>query len=109
MARYVAVCSITEIPVGSGRVVDADGIDVALFNVDGVVHALENTCASGGPIGEGQLRGTVVTCPWDGDTYDVRTGVSPASDAIFVKRFPVRVARDGTVMVQPEPTDDEDL
>ncbi len=109
MARYVPVCTVDDVPVGTGRVVDAGGVEVALFNIDGVFHALENTCPSGGPIGEGQLRGTVVTCPWDGDTYDVRTGVSPASDAVFVERFPVRVGRDGTVMVQPEPTDDEDL
>ncbi len=109
MSRFVPVAQVAEIPPGTGRVVDADGVEVAVFNVDGVFHALENACASGGPIGEGTLRGAVVTCPWDGDTYDVRTGVSPASDAIFVKRFPIRVDRDGTIAVQPEPTDDEDL
>ena len=103
------VARTEEIPVGTGLVVDADGVEVAVFNVDGVFHALQNACASGGPIGEGTLRGAVVTCPWDGDTYDVRTGVSPASDAIFVRRFPVRVGRDGTLSVQPEPTGDEDL
>jgi len=105
----VPVAQLADIPLGTGLVVDADGVEVAVFKVGGVVHALENACASGGPIGEGTLRGVVVTCPWDGDAYDVRTGVSPVSDAIFVKRFPVRVDRDGTVLVQPEPTDDEDV
>lgn len=87
---------------------DADGVEIALFNADGVFHALENACASGGSIGEGRLRGYVVTCPLDGETYDVRTGISPISDAIFVGTFDVRVNGGGDVLVRLEPTEDED-
>ena len=78
------VCKVADIPQGTGRVVDADGVEVAIFNVDGVFHALENSCASGGSIGEGQLRGHIVTCPLDGETYDVRTGVSPILSLIHI-------------------------
>lgn len=87
---------------------DVDGVEIAIFNVDGVFHALENACASGGSIGEGELRGHLVTCPLDGEPYDVRTGISPVSDAIFVRHFDVRVSPRGEVMVRLEPTEDED-
>jgi nitrite reductase/ring-hydroxylating ferredoxin subunit len=50
----------------------------------------------------------VVTCPLDGETYDVRTGISPISDVIFVKRFDVRLDGSGNVLVRLEPTEDED-
>jgi nitrite reductase/ring-hydroxylating ferredoxin subunit len=89
-------------------VADADGVEIALFNADGVFHALENACASGGSIGEGKLRGYVVTCPLDGETYDVRNGISPISHAIFVRTFDVRVNGGGDVLVRLEPTEDED-
>jgi nitrite reductase/ring-hydroxylating ferredoxin subunit len=108
VAGFAAVCAAVDIPPGTGSVVDADGVEVAIFHVDGVFHALENSCASGGSIGEGELRGFVVTCPLDGETYDVRTGISPISDAIFVKHFDVRVDAGGNVLVRMEPTEDED-
>lgn len=97
-----------EVPPGTGKVLDLDGVEIALFNVDGVFHALENACASGGSIGEGTLRGHVVACPLEGETYDVRTGISLISDAIFVRHFDVRVSPRGEVMVRLEPTEDED-
>lgn len=108
VADFVPVCKVDDLPRGKGQVVDADGIEVALFNVDGVFHALENACASGGSIGEGTLRGYIVTCPLDGETYDVRTGVSPISDAIYVKQFDVHLDSQGSVLVRLEPTEDED-
>ncbi len=108
LADFVPVCKAADIPAGSGRVVDADGVEIAVFNTDGVYHALENACASGGSIGEGSLRGYVVTCPLDGEPYDVRTGISPISDAIFVRHFDVRVSPRGEVLVRLEPTEDED-
>jgi nitrite reductase/ring-hydroxylating ferredoxin subunit len=40
---------------------------VALFNVDGVFHALDGVCPhQGGPLGKGTLSGCIVTCPWHG-------------------------------------------
>lgn len=108
MPGFAPICAVVDILPGTGRVVDADGIEVAVFNVQGVFHALENSCASGGSIGEGQLRGHLVTCPLDGETYDVRTGISPSSDAIFVKPFDVRLDGNGNVLVRLEPTEDED-
>ncbi len=99
---------MSEVPPGTGKVLDLDGVEIALFNVEGVFHALENACASGGSIGEGQLRGHVVSCPLDGETYDVRDGISPISDAIFVRHFEVRVSQRGEVLVRLEPTENED-
>ncbi len=108
VADFVPVCRVSDIAEGTGQVLDADGIEVAVFNVGGVFHALENACASGGSIGEGVLRGHIITCPLDGETYDVRTGISPITDAIFVRHFDVRVDGSATVLVRLEPTEDED-
>ncbi|MBI2845140.1 MAG: Rieske 2Fe-2S domain-containing protein, partial [Chloroflexi bacterium] len=51
------------------------GKDIALFNVNGQFFAIDDVCAhAGGPLSEGTLEGTTVTCPWHGSQYDVRSG-----------------------------------
>ncbi len=48
---------------------------MAIFNVEGTIYAMGGTCThEGGPLGEGDLDGTVVTCPWHGAQFDVTTG-----------------------------------
>ena len=99
MADYVTVASVDDVPAGSGKVVQAGGRLLALFNVDGRFYALDNTCLHrGGPVGEGDLEGTVVTCPWHGFQYDVTTGRNIFDPEVGLESFPVRVT-DGEVQV----------
>ena len=64
-----------DLPPGRGRVVDAGARTLALFNVEGEFHAIDNDCRHRmGPLGEGDLDGALVTCPWHGWQYDVTSG-----------------------------------
>ncbi len=55
--------------------VNLGGEDVLVANVDGQFYAIANSCThQGGPLDEGELEGTVVTCPWHGGQFDVTTG-----------------------------------
>ena len=75
MGRWVKVAETTDVAPGTALEVDLDGRTIALFNVDGAIHAIDGTCTHlGGPLAEGELDGTVVTCPWHGACFDVRTG-----------------------------------
>ena len=88
----VRVASTEEVPGGEGRVVEAGGKTLALFNVDGTFYAIDNTCAHrGGPLGEGELDGAVVTCPWHAWRWDVTTGANANNPAVKVACFPVTV------------------
>jgi NAD(P)H-dependent nitrite reductase small subunit len=90
--HWVRVAAAHELPPGQGRVVRAGEREVALFNVAGTLHAIDNACAHrGGPLGEGALRGAVVACPWHDWRYDVRTGVNVLDDRFRVTSYPVRV------------------
>jgi nitrite reductase/ring-hydroxylating ferredoxin subunit len=66
---------------------------LAIYNVDGAVHAIDGTCTHrGGPLGEGELTGNVVTCPWHGARFDVTTGAvlgPPASKEVASYRVTV--------------------
>jgi len=52
-----------------------NGAPVAVFRVSGVLYALDARCTHvGGPLDQGALHGTQVTCPWHGSVFDVRDG-----------------------------------
>ena len=75
---------------------------VALFNVDGKFYALDGICPhAGGPLGEGELRGTVVTCPWHGWQFDVTTGQHCLNARLMHQTFAVRVEGDDILVEVP--------
>jgi len=75
MGKFVKVATTGAIAPGEGKLVDAAGKKIALFNVDGTFYAIDETCTHrGGPLSEGMLIGIEVTCPWHGAVFDVRTG-----------------------------------
>jgi len=95
-----ALADVSEIPAGSGRVLEVAGRQLALFNVDGRFHALDNTCPHrGGPLGDGALMGTTVTCPWHGWQFDCTTGKSTRNPDVGVACHPTSV-EGGTVYVE---------
>jgi nitrite reductase (NADH) small subunit len=93
MPNFVRVAATTDIPNGQGKTLEVNGKQIAVFHCDGAFYAIDNTCKhQGGPLGEGELDGTIVTCPWHGWTYDVTTGVSPDDPDCAVARYEVKVA-----------------
>jgi nitrite reductase/ring-hydroxylating ferredoxin subunit len=93
MSKTVKVAKAGEVAPGTGKVVEAEGQSIVLFNVGGTFFALDNTCTHmGGPLGEGTLAGETVACPWHGTEFNVRTGEvlgPPARQGVRV--FPIRV------------------
>ena len=95
MSEFVRIASKGDIPNGQGRAFDVNGKLVAVFNCNGTFYAIDNECKhQGGPLGEGELDGTVVTCPLHAWTYDVTTGESPDDPECKVDRFEVKVEGD---------------
>ena len=95
MPKLVKVASRSDIPPGQGKVVEAGGRTLAVFNCDGSFYAIDNTCQHrGGPLGEGSLSGKNVTCPWHGWEYDVTSGACSTDPSIKVQKFDVKVEGD---------------
>jgi nitrite reductase (NADH) small subunit len=98
MPGRVKIGSRSDLPPGAGKVSVACGRALALFNVAGEIHALDNACPHrGGPLGEGHLEGTRVTCPWHGWQFDVRTGSSPLKPEVSVRS--VRIETEGDDLI----------
>ncbi len=84
-----------EVPPGTIREFQLDGKNIALANVDGKIFAINNVCLHrGGPLGQGELEDSTVTCPWHGWQYDVTTGKVKVNPAVGVETYAVEVRGD---------------
>jgi len=97
MAEFKTVASASEVAPGTLKHIELDdGTQVCLANVDGTFYAIDGECTHmGGPLGEGELDGTTVTCPWHSSEFDVTTGevLGPPADEPQ-RKFEVRVEGD---------------
>jgi nitrite reductase (NADH) small subunit len=98
--RLITVGRVEDVPTGRGATVELlDGTELALYNIDGEFHAIENFCPhKGAPLADGQLCGHLVECDWHGWRFDVRTGAC-LTNASGVETYEV-VVEDGMIKVR---------
>jgi chlorite dismutase len=97
---WTAVADLAELPEGGRAVVYFRGEQVALFSIGGTIYAIGNRCShANGPLSEGQVKGTTVTCPWHDSQFDITTGApqrAPAQRPVATYRTKVE---DGRVLL----------
>ena len=99
MADFTRVAPVDRIPPGTGAPFTSMDKDIAIFNVDGAICAIADTCPhAGGSLGMGRLDGKIVTCPVHGMKFDVTTGCFAGTSDFGVVSFPAKVL-DGQIMV----------
>ena len=100
---WLQVAALAELPVGAMKAVYYQGEEVALFNIGGQVYAIGNRCShANGPLVEGQVEGSAVTCPWHGSRFHLPDGRSlggPANRPVAAYR--VKVDK-GAIFLAPD-------
>ncbi len=100
MPDWNPIARVEDCPPGSALEAVVGEQIVALFNVDGEFYALDGVCShQGGPLGKGALDHCVVTCPWHGWQYDVRSGANQVNTSVTQPAMPVKIV-DGQVYVK---------
>jgi nitrite reductase/ring-hydroxylating ferredoxin subunit len=103
MAEFVKVAQVAEIPPGKMKRVEAHGDQITVANAAGRFFAFSDSCThDGGPLGEGELDGESVICPWHFSRFSIRTGEvieSPAHEP--VRTYPVRIENDAVLVGTP--------
>jgi len=95
MSNFVKVATKAEIESGCGKKVEVNGKEIALFNIGGSFCAIDDTCLHrGGPLSEGSVEDNVVTCPWHGWQYDVKTGACITNPSVSQNKYEVKVEGD---------------
>ncbi len=96
-SKGTKIARVEDIPEGRGILVfGPNALDIALFKVKGEIFALENACPHmGGPLAEGDITHenckNMVTCPWHGWQFDLRTGECETSPDDNVKKIEIQV------------------
>ena len=98
MPETIDVCPVTELAPGETRLVEADGIEIGVFNCGGVYYAIEDRCShDDGPLAEGPFdpQACTVECPRHGSIFDLKTGKPKTLPAYQpVDTFPVIIDQD---------------
>jgi nitrite reductase/ring-hydroxylating ferredoxin subunit len=96
----VEVKPLAELPPGSLAQVHLNGAAYALCNHEGALRCFDGVCPhAGGPLGDGNLDGQNIVCPWHAWAFDCLTGVNDFDPNIQLKSYPV-LERDGCIFIE---------
>jgi nitrite reductase/ring-hydroxylating ferredoxin subunit len=100
MRRRIELCRVEDVAVGTPLRVEAEGLVVAVFNLDGEYFVTDDACTHGpGSLGEGYVDGDVVECNFHGGQFNIRTGEVVAPPCMEpVKTYRTRV-ENGMVVI----------
>ena len=72
---FATIARLDDVPPGTMKGVEADGVRVLVANVGGDIYAVRDVCPGGSvPLSLGAFTPPVVVCPWHNEAFDVRTG-----------------------------------
>ena len=100
VGKKISVGNAEAVPPGRGATVKLkDGSEVALFNVNGEFHAVENFCPHKGyPLADSRLYGSIVECDLHGWRFDVRNGECYTKKSCSIESYEV-VIEEGMIKI----------
>ncbi|MGZ4811103.1 MAG: Rieske (2Fe-2S) protein [Thermoanaerobaculia bacterium] len=103
MESFIDVASVNDLPMGRARSYLVGERKIALYHTSSGFFASENTCPHrGGPLGEGDLIGDEIVCPWHLWGFDVPTGLCSGNPEISILTHEVRLL-DDRILVRLSP------
>jgi nitrite reductase/ring-hydroxylating ferredoxin subunit len=103
MANRIDLCNAADVAPGNALKVEADGLTLAVFNLDGEFYVTDDQCTHGpGSLSEGYIECDVVECNFHNGQFNIKTGevVSPPC-MIPIKTYRT-VVEDGRVLIETE-------
>ncbi|CAG7627499.1 Rieske (2Fe-2S) protein [Paenibacillus allorhizosphaerae] len=109
LQRHI-VATVSEIPPGAKKIVEAGGRSIGVYNINGQFHALRNVCPhQGAELCKGLVKplvvshspgsfeyereGEIVRCPWHQWEFDIKTGCMIVDPAMRTKSYEVTVEK----------------
>jgi 3-phenylpropionate/trans-cinnamate dioxygenase ferredoxin subunit len=99
----VKLAAVASVPPGHALQVQIEGTTLAVFNLGGNFHVIEDRCTHrGAPLSDGDWEGNEVICPWHGARFDLSTGVALSAPATKgVRTYSVQVVDDEILVEFP--------
>ena len=97
MTDWLTVATAGDLPVGTIKKFDINGLDIAIANTDEGFFAVDDTCTHAEvSLAEGELNGCQIECWMHGANFDIRTGVALTPPAtIALNTYPVQIVGKG--------------
>jgi len=94
MPEWIDAAGIEQLPEGGRLLLRLDGCEIAMFNVQGDLYAIDDLCPhAGGSLLVGQLDGTTLTCASHGLRFDLASGCMPDGAGLKLRTYPLRLRR----------------
>ena len=89
MVKWIKIAEIGDIAPGAGKAFEVGGRTIAVFNVNGTLYAIDDSCPhQGSSLAMGSLEGCTVTCRSHGMKINVTGGELPGP-GMNVRSFPL--------------------
>ena len=101
--KFERAIPVDELPADGGAIVEIGSRIIAIFEHEGEVHAVQNTCPhAGGSLADGTRDGTLVRCPRHSWGFDVASGACQTDPRYQLLQYEVRVADDWVLVGVPD-------
>jgi nitrite reductase (NADH) small subunit len=102
VGQRIAVGKLSDIPAGGCVVVTVGKKDVAVFNADGKLFAIDDMCPHmGASLSGGHVENGCVTCPWHYWRFRLSDGAWADSPKVKTGSYPVHVVGDDVQLELP--------
>lgn len=99
-SQRLELCDASDIEVGEAIKVEANGLVLAVFNVDGEIFVTDDTCTHGpGSLSEGYIEGDTVECDFHNGAFNIRTGEVVKPPCFVPLRTYTAIVEDGKVYI----------
>lgn len=104
MGNLIKVAEVSDIPDNGVKKVSVEGMDIAIFNLEGVFYAISDTCThEQASLSEGEIDGDNIICARHGATFNIKTGEVVALPAIIpASTYRVKVEGENIMLEIPD-------
>jgi nitrite reductase (NADH) small subunit len=102
MERFIDLAATSDLPAGRARAFTVGDRRIAVCHTAKGFFAVDNTCPHrGGPLGEGDVIGDEIVCPWHLWGFDVTSGLCPGNSDMSIATYEIRVENERILVKEP--------
>ena len=101
MPLRIELCKVEDVGVGEARKVEAEGLTLAVYNLEGEFCVTDDHCTHGpGSLSEGFIDGDLVECNFHQGVFNIRTGEVVQPPCMVPVKTYKTVVEDGRVYIE---------
>jgi nitrite reductase/ring-hydroxylating ferredoxin subunit len=101
MPSRVELCKVEEVAVGEARRIEAAGLILAVYNLEGDFYVTDDACTHGpGSLSEGFIEGDVIECNFHQGAFNIRTGEVVKPPCMVPVKTYKTIVEDGRVYIE---------